>query len=782
MPFSRQKSRSRRASAAGLIAYLALPALCVLAFAGPKTTEQAGQDYQYASLLLDDLRAVPVLELGKEQYVLVAKAFRKVYLGSPGGAFGGDSLLSEAQLYLEAAKRFGPEPYLSQAADACGLLVREYPGSEHKERAGRALAELKANGTAESVLAELFRAPLPGKALEADKVVTRRNQAPAPAAPASPTPVRHEPRPVRKRRGLATVHNVRFWTHEDYTRVVIEIDDEVGYRFEELPNPHRLFVDLKGARLGGKLSRVKNFTLPVGDSLIERIRVGQNRRSVSRVVFDLQQAASHSVFWLSNPGRFVIELRSAKKPALTAKAPAGRGSPAPPSAERPAETLVARFDPLVAPPPPLQPVPNERDATVQNRHDVDGTTNPANLNPASDGRSPAVRSSYPDVAGNPPAAAPVQQPSPATPVARYESPPPGVAPRPDEAPLPADQPPGFPAAASSISVATGIAIGHVPLPDLGPEPRLAVEQAARVAEAKREALNPEPRILAKLAPPEQLLPPLTTPPPPLAVELAESPKPASATSRGQRNLIRALGLKVRRVVIDAGHGGHDTGSIGPGGLREKDLVLDIASRLGELIQSRLGAEVIQTRTEDRFIPLRERTKLANISQADLFISVHANSSRLKNIRGVETYYLSFTTSPSAMAVASRENAAAQRSIHELQGLLAKIALTEKIQESREFAGQIQKALYNGLSGETKGLRNRGVRKAPFMVLIGAEMPAVLAEVGFLSNPSDEKLLKAGSYRQKVAEYIYKGVEKYANSLSQITLAQKQAPPSAEGLD
>jgi len=346
---------------------LALPALCVLAFAGPKTTEQAGQDYQYASLLLDDLRAVPVLELGKAQYVLVAKAFRKVYLGSPGGAFGGDSLLSEAQLYLEAAKRFGPKPYLSQAADACGLLVREYPGSEHQERASRALAELKANGTAESVLAELSRAPLPGEALKAnkaDKAVARQNQAPTPAPPAAPTPVRYEPRPVRKRTGLATVQNVRFWTHKDYTRVVIEIDDEVGYRFEELPRPHRLFVDLKGTRLGGKLSRVKNFTVPVGDSLIKRIRVGQNRRTVSRVVFDLAQEASHSIFWLSNPGRFVIELRSAKEPVSITEASARRHGTAPPSAEGPAETLVARFDPPVAPPLPLQPVPYQQDAAV----------------------------------------------------------------------------------------------------------------------------------------------------------------------------------------------------------------------------------------------------------------------------------------------------------------------------------------------------------------------------------------------------------------------------------
>ena len=127
--------RSQRASAAGLVACLALPALCVLAFAGPKTTEQAGQDYQYASLLLDDLRAVPALELGKEQYILVAKAFRQVYLGNPASGYCDDSLLLEAQLYVEAAKRFGHEPYLSKAGDAYSFLVREYPSSKHKEKA-----------------------------------------------------------------------------------------------------------------------------------------------------------------------------------------------------------------------------------------------------------------------------------------------------------------------------------------------------------------------------------------------------------------------------------------------------------------------------------------------------------------------------------------------------------------------------------------------------------------------------------------------------------------------
>ena len=276
--------------------------------------------------------------------------------------------------------------------------------------------------------------------------------------------------------------------------------------------------------------------------------------------------------------------------------------------------------------------------------------------------------------------------------------------------------------------------------------------------AERDAV-----LLAKAVPPSQPLPP---------------PKPASATLRGKRNLIRALGLKVGRVVIDPGHGGHDTGGIGPKGLREKDLVLDVAERLGKLIEEKMGSEVVYTRTDDRFLSLRQRTKKANRNKADLFVSIHANSSRIRGISGVETYYLSLTTNSWALAVASRENAATQRSIHELRDLLSKIALTERIEESREFATRVQGALYKGLASETKGLRDRGVRKAPFMVLLGVEMPAILAEVGFLSNPRDEKLLKTSAYRQKIAEHLYKGISRYSESLSHVALAQKRASGSA----
>ena len=248
-----------------------------------------------------------------------------------------------------------------------------------------------------------------------------------------------------------------------------------------------------------------------------------------------------------------------------------------------------------------------------------------------------------------------------------------------------------------------------------------------------------------------------------------TPKPAETTSGGKHNLIRALGLKMSRIVIDPGHGGHDTGSIGRGGLREKDVALDIAHRLGDLLEERLGADVIYTRTTDEFISLNERPRIANSEEADLFISIHCNSVRNRTARGVETYYLNFTTDSWALNVASRENAAASHSIHELQDLVSKIALKEKIEESKEFATKIQTKLHSGLSQHSKGVPDRGVRKAPFVVLIGAKMPAVLAEIGFISNKSDEALMKTDGYRAGVAEYLFDGIASYAGSLGTLSM-------------
>ena len=252
------------------------------------------------------------------------------------------------------------------------------------------------------------------------------------------------------------------------------------------------------------------------------------------------------------------------------------------------------------------------------------------------------------------------------------------------------------------------------------------------------------------------------------------PKAAAPTESGSRTLTRVLGLKIGRIVIDPGHGGHDTGTIGPTGLREKDVVLDVGLRLKKLLENKAGCDVVMTRSDDTFIPLEERTAIANEKAADLFISIHANASRDRSARGIETYYLNFTSSPDALEVAARENATSQESVHELQDLIKKIAMTEKIEESEEFARQLQKEIYRRTSQLSGKQRDRGVKKAPFVVLIGANMPSVLAEISFLTNPKDEKALRRPDYRQKIAEALYQGILDYVNNLGGVKVVQRAA--------
>jgi N-acetylmuramoyl-L-alanine amidase/type II secretory pathway predicted ATPase ExeA len=244
---------------------------------------------------------------------------------------------------------------------------------------------------------------------------------------------------------------------------------------------------------------------------------------------------------------------------------------------------------------------------------------------------------------------------------------------------------------------------------------------------------------------------------------AQSPTPGG---HGQLSLARELGLKINRIAIDPGHGGNDTGTMGPHGLLEKDLCLDVSLRLGELIKQNLpGTEVVYTRKDDRHVSLEERTAIANDANADLFLSIHANSSDSRETRGVETFYLSLATSPESRALASRENAPAESSLHNLPDMIRKIARNEKLTESRQFAVNVQEALAKQLQLVSRQEANRGVKQAPFVVLTGANMPAVLSEISFVSNANDESLLLEGSQRQRIAEGLYRGVVSYLNSVA-----------------
>jgi N-acetylmuramoyl-L-alanine amidase len=336
-------------------------------------------------------------------------------------------------------------------------------------------------------------------------------------------------------------------------------------------------------------------------------------------------------------------------------------------------------------------------------------------------------------------------------------------------------PPAAQPAAIPVVQAQEASIALEPPPEL--QSRYTATQLPAMLPADYKMTSPAPArsmpaaVLAKAAPaPTSTIGKVisTTPPQPIETAL-----PAKRNTSGERSMIRVLGLKVGRIVLDPGHGGHDTGTVGPDGLREKDLVLDVAQRLGRLIETRMGSEVIFTRSDDTFIPLERRTEIANDAKADLFLSIHANSSPLRSAAGVETYYLNFTTSRSALELASRENSSSQLTVSELEGLLQKIALKDKVEESREFAGRVQTALYN-LSAKTTDTRSkdRGVKRAPFVVLIGASMPSVLAEIGFVSNAHDESIMRREEYRERTAEALYKGISSYAGSLSHFQVAQR----------
>jgi N-acetylmuramoyl-L-alanine amidase/type II secretory pathway predicted ATPase ExeA len=243
-----------------------------------------------------------------------------------------------------------------------------------------------------------------------------------------------------------------------------------------------------------------------------------------------------------------------------------------------------------------------------------------------------------------------------------------------------------------------------------------------------------------------------------------SPQP-SASHDSQISLTRELGLKINRIAIDPGHGGYDTGTIGPHGLLEKNLCLDVALRLGQLIEQGISsAEVIYTRKDDRYVRLEDRTAIANRANADLLVSIHANSSDSREARGVETYSLSLAAPQESTVLAARENALARSSLHDLPELIKKITLNETMAESRLLAVDIQNALSQSLQLVSPGETNRGVKQAPFIVLTDANMPAVLSEISFVNNPSDENLLLEGAQRQRVAEGLYRGIAAFLDRL------------------
>jgi N-acetylmuramoyl-L-alanine amidase len=566
------------------------------------------------------------------------------------------------------------------------------------------------------------------------------------------------PPPRKGREPLVT--GIRYWSTPVYTRVAIDLQDEVRYQAARVPGPDRIFFDLYGVRLSPEL--IGKSVQVTDDGFLTRIRAAQFSNDTSRIVLDVNNVSEYSAFFLPNPPRLIIDVHGGS---------AHGNKPAPP----PLQTASNNQKPL--------PKPSSTASAAQ----------PAPASPFPASHVPSV--------GIGPASTPVQQTAS---TANGSAPPPAVA-----AQRPA---PRTTQRTSAPPVTTARAIPTVVVDDddsdslsdvasLGSQPNTVKATrhptrgpvAASVAGTTRDTqASPQTSptapptdtpddtsVVARNTPPPA--PSRSTRSPHAATSNAASSAPpfdAGATgihapeplSSGQHTMMRALGLKINRIVIDAGHGGHDSGTLGPGGIEEKDVVLDVALRLGKLLKQRLGADVIYTRDDDTFIPLETRTAIANKAQADLFISVHANSSQDASARGVETYYLNFTNSADALEVAARENAVSDESIHQLSDLVKKIALQDKINESREFASDVEQNLYTGLESGNPGLKDRGVKKAPFVVLIGANMPSILAEISFLTNPDDAQQLRQPDYRERIAESLYRGVSKYVGSLNGVRVA------------
>ena len=262
---------------------------------------------------------------------------------------------------------------------------------------------------------------------------------------------------------------------------------------------------------------------------------------------------------------------------------------------------------------------------------------------------------------------------------------------------------------------------------------------------------------------------------------AASPAPAapSANGRGGFSMARQLGLRVGRIVIDAGHGGRDPGAQGPG-YTEADLTLDVALRLEKLLAKEPGVEVVLTRRTDEYVALQQRTAIANREGADLFVSIHANASRNRSARGVESYLLNFASTPDAAAVAARENASSTLTMSHLNDLVKQIALNSKLDESRDLARHVQTAMVRKLRTSNQQVKDLGVKQAPFVVLVGASMPSVLVEVSFLTHKQEGRLLGTGAYRQRIAEALLDGIRRYLRTLKRAVTDTAEGTPDGSG--
>jgi N-acetylmuramoyl-L-alanine amidase len=717
----------------------------------------------------------PVLSL----YFECVKAYRKVHGLDPHFGHTPDAIFEEGLVYQEMGDKFGDLNYYKTAVSRFHLLVQDYGGSRNCPAALLRAADIYTkhledeNAAQETyqILKTRYKQSDAARELGARTVITKPTPEIQTVNIPSETPVSAAP----------VVQNVSYSTINDYLRVSIDMNLDARYSKQILSNPGRIYFDIFNAQLSGSLP---NSIISVDSDLLKKIRIAQNRPDMVRVVLDLPELRNYSIAESHNPFRIVIDLY----PSAESKAAATKNQPF--DSKRRVDTADLRTAPerkavnesqspkaVAASAPQTQitkPAPGTKTLEAEKQppplaiteiQSTVSTQNQTQQRPATavlETQTASVRnnqtSPQPSVAG----AAKPQPPKTESPAAK----------KPTD--VPARQNETLKVSSVSADNQKTLTPTVIPSPS---KPKQEAQSAKNPAEIENRKVpaSPAPDIRPESS---KITKPVPANPGNVVEQKNESqkdelsskslpatsPKAAPPTSFGDRTLTRMLGLKIGRIVIDPGHGGYDLGTVGPGGLFEKDIVLSIAHDLQNLIQEQLGAEVFLTRNDDSFISLEERTTIANQHRADLFISIHANSSRNRSISGVETYYLDFAKSDTEREIAARENATTASSVHELEDLIKKIAKADKSAESRELASIVQKNLYSGAHKLFPAAQNRGVRSAPFIVLIGANMPSVLTEVAFISNPRDERLLKKSANQERLVKALFSGIEDYMKAL------------------
>ena len=663
----------------------------------------------------------------------------------PNSAYCDDALWRAGQLLLDAHARFGDGQDRTAAIRLLRAVASEYPSSKFAKQAPAviAAAQKRNDGARDEVrgsrpppaAAETASAPLAVKTTGAELA----------------TPAR-----------VVTIKDIRRIVLADAVRIVIELDGEVpAFHDERLANPVRVFVDLPSTRAIPELAD-RTIRFDSDADLVRQVRLGRHPNSTTRVVVDAAGISSYSVYPLYGPYRLIIDCikdvgalaeikpRQESAPIVVAPMPTVVFKPpvaaAPPIATRPALELrtvasapvvpllgrrivgqVATALPRAASPRSLRvvtpPPPVLRAKAIR-------ASRPMPLNAAAvrDGLMPPVLAATTIPLILPLTSAVVGVPTPS---------------------------PSLPASAAARSMTTA--------------PSAAARTTAPAAAPTANATTTTAAATTTVAPTTTATAATTTTAPPATAPVL----PARPNIAGGFSMARQLGLGVSRIVIDPGHGGHDPGGV-VRGTTEAAIVLDVALRLEKLLEKVEGMEVILTRRTDEFLGLQDRTAIANREGADLFLSIHANANTNSRASGVETYFLNFATNAAAAAIAARENAGSGQAMGALPDFVKMIALHNKMDESRDFATIVQRSMVEQLSPANKAIKDLGVKQAPFVVLIGAAMPSALAEISFLTNAQEARLLRTSSYRQKIAEALFEAIRRYQTSLkTEVTVATQQ---------